>query len=93
MDARPGSLLSCPVRQQWIKDVDLQEGEVVKVKVSTVKVCEDGKIRTKHKSEVPQPLMLACGGENYNTVVLQHSCTAERQNMSVCLYVSMSVCL
>ena len=43
----------------------LQEGEVVRVKGSTVEICEDGKIRTKHKSEVPQPLMLACGGENY----------------------------
>ena len=46
----------------------LQEGEVVRVKGSTVEICEDGKIRTKHKSEVPQPLMLACGGENYKTV-------------------------
>ena len=53
-------------------NVDLQEGEVVRVKVRTVKICEDGKIRTKHKSDVPQPLMLACGGENYK-IVLQKS--------------------
>ena len=36
---------------------------MVKVKKSTVDICEGGKIRTKHKSDVPQPLMLACGGE------------------------------
>ena len=47
----------------------LQEGEVVRVKGSTVEICEDGKIRTKHKSEVPQPLRLACGGEDYKIVV------------------------
>ena len=38
---------------------------MVKVKKSTVDICEGGKIRTKHKSNVPQPLMLACGGERW----------------------------
>ena len=45
---------------------------MVKVKKSTVDICEGGKIRTKHKSDVPQPLMLACGGERLVEQIQPH---------------------
>ena len=49
------------------KKFDIQEGEVTSVKKDKVKVCENGKLVQKEKSEVPTPYKIGCGGEKcYN---------------------------
>ena len=53
---------------------------MVKVKKSTVDICEGGKIRTKHKSDVPQPLMLACGGERLVEQIMSYP-TLSREHL------------
>ena len=47
------------------KKFDIQEGEVTSVKKDKVKVCENGKLVQKEKSEVPTPYKIGCGGEKY----------------------------
>merc|ERR1712228_207958 len=44
------------------KKFDVKEGEVTSVKGDKVRVCEGGKLIKKAKDEVPQPLIIGCGG-------------------------------
>ena len=49
------------------KKFDIQEGEVTSVKKDKVKVCENGKLVQKEKSEVPTPYKIGCGGEQFGS--------------------------
>eukprot|EP00092_Neocalanus_flemingeri_P072997 GFUD01089962.1.p1 GENE.GFUD01089962.1~~GFUD01089962.1.p1 ORF type:complete len:129 (+),score=38.95 GFUD01089962.1:63-449(+) len=44
------------------KKFDIQEGEVTSIKKDKVKVCENGKLVQKDKSEVPTPYKIGCNG-------------------------------
>merc|ERR1711915_451279 len=44
------------------KRVAVAEGEVTRVRPTTVEVCSNGAIRIKKKEDVPTPLKFACGG-------------------------------
>ena len=41
----------------------MEEGEVTRVKSTTVELCDGGKIKLKMKADVAKPYKLACGGE------------------------------
>merc|ERR1711915_641887 len=52
---------SCIFRNKG-KKFDIQEGEVTSVKKDKVRVCENGKLVKKDRSEVPTPFKIGCNG-------------------------------
>ena len=52
---------TCVLRNKG-KKFDIQQGEVTGVKKDKVKVCDNGKLVEKEKSEVPTPYKIGCNG-------------------------------
>ena len=59
----PTTLSSCMWKSPSGKKVEVEEGEVTRVRTTTLEVCTNGMVRIKMKKDVPKPIKFACGGE------------------------------
>ena len=57
------ALSSCTWKSPSGKKVEVEEGEVTRVRTTTLEVCTNGMVRIKMKKDVPKPIKFACGGE------------------------------